>query len=470
MKNDIKVTILEVENELVKDNFIKGQVISLHEANERFQEIEAHPQWIIEDSKRLGINHPYTKVGFKVELHDGKSINVRYSFGTHECKSLIDCIEGAVGYGQYLTGNEKEFHKDFKNEAFLIKAAENFKKYLSSLSTEALRNIYDKFHEIDREGVVEMDVADKILVIDVEEEKGKYKFDINDSRYVEYVDEVLKDTIKELIEHKPIEAMKILKDCITEELEDQCAVKIGKVEELASKYFKEDEVLSLIGANEKFKKADIEIASIINSSEDINCPVVGFFIETNRIGHIGTAYSIGSMQRKDLIDLVQRSEYEENSNLLDEFNCEALLVDAYENCKNISMDYLKNEYVLGEANSYYANSIIDKNGKLMYGDKLNEFGELEAFDLIDKSNSVLSYDLPKEITGLSKDYFVDFSRRYKMDSQNVASRIVQIDTNNSKSISATRKILDASNFIKDANLKPSLEKKQAFNSEMDLSF
>lgn len=94
----------------------------------------------------------------------------------------------------------------------------------------------------------------------------------------------------------------------------------------------------------------------------------------------------------------------------------------------------------------------------MYGDKLNEFGELEAFNLIDKSNSVLSYDLPKEITGLSKDYFVDFSRRYKMDSQNVISRIVQIDTNNSKSISATRKILDASNFIKDANLKPSLEK------------
>lgn len=352
MKHDIKVTILEVENELVKNNFGKGQVISLHEANERFKEIEENPQWIIEDSKRLGINHPYTKVGFKIELHDGKSMNVRYSFGTHEYKSLIDCIEGAAGYGQYLTENEKEFYKDFKNEAFLIKAAENFKKYLSSLSSEALRNIYGKFHELDREGAVEMDVADKILAIDVEEEKGKYKFDINDPRYVEYVDEVLKDTIKELIEHKPIKSMKILKDYITEELENQCAVKIGKVEELASEYFKKDEVLSLIEANEKFKTADIEIGSIINSSEDINCPVVGFFIETNRIGHISTAYSMGSMQRKDLIDLIQRSEYEENSNLLDEFNCEAILVDAYENCKNISMDYLKNEYKLAEANSY----------------------------------------------------------------------------------------------------------------------
>ncbi|WP_234122371.1 LPD25 domain-containing protein [Clostridium hydrogenum] len=216
MKNDIKVTILEVENELVKDNFGKGQVISLREANERFKEIEDNPQWMIEDSKRLGINHPYTKVNFKVEVHDGKSINVRYSFGTHECKSLIDCIEGTVGYGQYLTENEKEFYKDFKNEVLLIKAAENLKKYISSLSSEALRNIYDKFHEIDRGAAVEMDVADKVLAIDVAEEKGKYKFDINDSRYVEYVNEVLKDTIKELIEHKPMEAMKILKDYITE--------------------------------------------------------------------------------------------------------------------------------------------------------------------------------------------------------------------------------------------------------------
>ncbi|WP_234122370.1 hypothetical protein [Clostridium hydrogenum] len=172
----------------------------------------------------------------------------------------------------------------------------------------------------------------------------------------------------------------------------------------------------------------MEIASIVNSSEDLNCPVVEFLIEPNRVGHISTAYSIGSMKCKDLIDLVQKSEYKENSNLLDDFNGEALLVNVYENCRNISMDYLKNEYALAEANSYYVNSIINKDGELMYGDKLNEFYELEAFNLIDTNNSVLSYALKKEITGLSKDCFVDFSTRYKIDPQKVSSRIAQIDT------------------------------------------